>query len=148
MVLHLTIKTKGLKMNINEARNITRNCINRTELKPLNTDKKSFYKKAWIIETEDGMTQALISYTSIVAIFNHETEVLTNVNSATSPTTMRHYNEFLMQCGVYKAIRRVYECEKLRSFVEFKNRIEQIDLKNEKYKVFDPKDGKIKEFRY
>ena len=135
-------------MNINDARNATFTCNARKELKPLNTCQKSFYKKAWVIETEDGMIQALISYTSIIAIFNHETEVLTNVDSKSSPTTMRHYNEFLIQCGVDKAIRRIYECEKFKSFVEFKNRIEQIDMKNEKYKVFDPKDGKIKEFRY
>lgn len=135
-------------MNINDARNATFTCNVRKELKPLNTRKKSFYKKAWVIETEDGMIQALVSYTSIIAIFNHETEVLTNVDSKSSPTTMRHYNEFLTQCGVDKAIRRIYECEKFKSFVEFKNRIEQIDMKNEKYKVFDPKDGKIKEFRY
>lgn len=111
-------------MNYEEAIKLTKDCVNRAEL-----------CNAWIQESEDGMMHVLISNSSIIAILDFNTDVLINVNGVIYPSTMRHYKEFLVQYGLFDAVHHICERENLSSLLEFRNRIEQIDLKNKTYKV-------------
>ncbi len=111
-------------MNYEEAIKLTKDCVNRAEL-----------CNAWILESEDGMMHALISNSSIIAILDFNTDTLTNVNGVIYPSTMLHYKEFLVQYDLFGAVRRICERENICSLLEFRNHIEQIDLKNKTYKV-------------
>ena len=61
------------------------------ELTPINS-RKSFYGKAKV-KTENNISQ-LISYSTVVAEYNHETNKMT-VNGWYSATTATHINAFL-----------------------------------------------------
>lgn len=61
------------------------------ELTPINS-RKSFYGKAKV-KTENNISQ-LISYSTVVAEYNHETNKMT-VNGWYSATTANHINAFL-----------------------------------------------------
>jgi len=65
------------------------------ELKPHN-GRKSYYGKAKVTE-EDGISR-LISYSTIVAEYNHCTNKM-KVFGYYSPTTARHINSFLDYYG-------------------------------------------------
>ena len=65
------------------------------ELSPVN-NRKSFYGKCRV--EQDGNISYLISYTTKVAHYNHETNVMT-VNGYYSPTTATHINAFLSYYG-------------------------------------------------
>ncbi len=67
--------------------------MNKHELKPT-TIQKSFYKKAWVIEYEDG-SKALQSYQTIVSKCSPEGKV--SHLGKWSRTTSRHQKEFEMQ---------------------------------------------------
>lgn len=79
----------------------------RTELTPVYDRRKSFYKKAWVLESE-GVKQ-LLSYQTIVAeIRNGKAEVF----GTHSSTTLRHIKDFLYQngfeMGTKKEIEKMY----------------------------------------
>ena len=65
------------------------------ELKPTN-GQKSFYKKAFVITTDN--VSRLKSYSTIVAEYNHETKKMT-VFGWYSKTTALHINSFLNLYG-------------------------------------------------
>jgi N-acetylglutamate synthase-like GNAT family acetyltransferase len=70
-----------------------------TYLQPINSNCQSFYKKA---KTEQsGNIISLISYSTIVASYNIESEEMT-IKDWYSTTTARHINEFLTQYGFPK----------------------------------------------
>ncbi|AYJ76189.1 hypothetical protein BSP12_003 [Bacillus phage BSP12] len=79
----------------------------RTELKPVYDNCKSFYKKAWVLESEE--VKQLLPYQTIVAeIRDGEAEVF----GTYSNTTLRHIKEFLYQngfeIGTKKEIEKMY----------------------------------------
>lgn len=69
--------------------------MNTFELTPVN-NRKSFYGKCRV-EVDNGISY-LISYTTKVAHYNHETNKMT-VNGYYSPTTATHINAFLSYYG-------------------------------------------------
>ena len=68
-------------------------------LKPEHSRQKSFYKKALVFD--DGKAKVLVSYTTpvVVVIGNTFFKLQCDNRYTTSPTTMRHINEFLIQNG-------------------------------------------------
>ena len=65
------------------------------ELEPEFDGRKSFYKKAHVIEREGGRVE-LQSYDTIVATIE---DGKAKVHGFYSPTTLRHIKEFLYQFG-------------------------------------------------
>ena len=64
------------------------------ELKPGRFDScKSFYRKAYVLEREDG-TKILLSYNTIVASIHPDGTILRHWGGY-SATTMRHINSFI-----------------------------------------------------
>ncbi len=114
-------------MDINEARMLTKNCVNRVE---------SFDDTSWILESEDGMVLALVSNSSVVAIIDIKNQVLTNVKCDITRLTARYYNDFMIMCDMTGIVRKICERENFRSLMEFMTNIEWVDLKNRKYKVY------------
>lgn len=64
------------------------------ELRAIHDGRKSFYKKAYVIENE-GVTE-LRSYQTIVCRIENNKPIVTNTYS---DTTLRHIKEFLRQMG-------------------------------------------------
>ena len=69
------------------------------ELKPIYSRRKSFYKKAHIITTDDGEI-ILQSYTTNVACYNPHTNQLIKLWNGYSRTTMEHIAEFCAQFNI------------------------------------------------
>ena len=73
-------------------------------LKPIHDHAKSFYNKAHVVTDDDG-TKVLISYNTPVCKIDKDGEVTllhdrrTYLGWNSSPTTLRHVKEFLMQNG-------------------------------------------------
>lgn len=68
------------------------------ELKP--TNQKSFYGKAKILD--NGKTLTLLSYDTVVAIYDKESETI-ELKKYYSRTTGKHVNAFVTQLG-FKAV--------------------------------------------
>ena len=68
-------------------------------LKPEHTPQKSFYKKALVFD--DGKAKVLVSYETpvVVVVGNVFFKLQCDDRYTTSPTTMRHIREFLIQNG-------------------------------------------------
>lgn len=81
-----------------------------TELQPRYDGRKSFYKKAHVIDY--GTHVELRSYSTIVA--GIDKEGLAYVNGTYSPTTLRHIKEFLAQRGFESGskseLEEIYSC--------------------------------------
>lgn len=69
------------------------------ELKTQYSRRKSFYKKAHVITTDDGEI-ILRSYTTNVATYNPRTQQLTKLWNGYSRTTMEHIAEFCNQYAI------------------------------------------------
>lgn len=76
-----------------------------TELKPLHTKQKSFYGKAQLKETSDGME--LFSYNTLVSkYYNNGSLKVTHDSNYLTNTTLRHINEFIQQMGYSKKTKK------------------------------------------
>lgn len=65
------------------------------ELQPRFDSRKSFYKKALVIQDKEGLH--LQSYNTRVARIDNAGEL--HINGTYSPTTLRHIKEFMYQNG-------------------------------------------------
>ncbi len=66
-----------------------------TELQPIYSNVKSFYKKALVFEHEGGVT--LQSYDSQIVLFTDGELLFSPYESLYSQTTLRHVREFTQQ---------------------------------------------------
>lgn len=78
--------------------------MNKTELKVIYGRNKSFYKKAWVIEHENG-TKELLSYKTKVALIS-KNGTFRRLWDGWSDTTSRHVNEFREQNGMTKLTKK------------------------------------------
>lgn len=71
-----------------------------TELKPVYNTQKSFYGKAIVKDTVNGME--LYSYNTLVAKLESGTVYVTHNDTYLSQTTLKHIKEFIQQLGYSK----------------------------------------------
>ena len=60
--------------------------------------RKSFYNKCKVVEDNSNISAKLVSYDTVVAEYNKQTETMT-INNWYSNTTQNHINAFLSRYG-------------------------------------------------
>lgn len=116
--------------------------MNIVELKPQFSRRKSFYKKAHIIKTEDGEI-ILKSYATNVASYNLKTKQLNKLWNGYSRTTMEHIEEFCKQFDIdftpnkKNWLNLPYDNTPTRYYVACSNGISSHEFKNTLFDNYD-----------
>lgn len=103
----------------------------RVELKPLHSNNKSFYKKAWV--EDDCGFKVLTSYTTKVCTYSPQFQLF-RFNGSWSKTTTMHLLDFCQQMNpdFDSALMLVMENEKI-SATKFFDVVSELNLKDKTY---------------